>query len=370
MAARLGHDSVVRDLLRAKAVVDLPNEHGDTALRLAIMHGHEKTVRAVLEDGRVAVDQKREDDDCTGLVSAVYYGHPDIVCTLLEFGARVDLRVGPDGPTPLHLAAERGELEMVRSLLEAKPPAEVDAVDAVGDKDTPLMRAAGNGHTEVVELMVQHGAAVDLEDWEGSTALIKAALSGSAANVRLLLEWGAKVDHCTSDRSTALMRAVERAEADMEVVVELIKARADVNRQNHEGISALMLAAMHGEPTIAEALLRRGAEVNQETPETGWTALLLAAESAEPQYEEETPHLVEVFEMLLFDGAEVNHSDSSGCTALMKVAEKGSVEIAQLLLENGADPLLVNGEGQTALQIAEAYGHTEVRDLLHEIATR
>lgn len=69
----------------------------------------------------------------------------------------------------LHIAAESGDEEMTRAILNAK--ADVDITDESGE--TPLMIAAQNNHLQIVRLLLKAGANVHLQDKAGKTAMRK-----------------------------------------------------------------------------------------------------------------------------------------------------------------------------------------------------
>lgn len=76
------------------------------------------------------------------------------------------------GNTPLHVAAIRGDVEMVTLLLNAG--AEVNAVGEYGD--TPLHEAVSQGHSQVVQLLLSHGASKTATNWDGQTPFCLARL--------------------------------------------------------------------------------------------------------------------------------------------------------------------------------------------------
>lgn len=63
-------------------------------------------------------------------------------------------------------------------------------------------------------------------------------------------------------------------------------------------------------------------------------------------------------------GAEVDRTDSEGCTALMRAAERGVPEIVQLLLKAGANPRTKDKSARTALMFAASSGNSDVAALL------
>eukprot|EP00913_Durusdinium_trenchii_P019015 g17871.t1 len=95
-----------------------------------------------------------------------------------------------EGRAPLHLAAEKGDCEVVDRLLAAK--AAVEALDRF--RRTPLHWAARYGHTATVDRLLAAGAAVDARDNNGHTPLYYAAIGGHPETAQRLLAAGARAD--------------------------------------------------------------------------------------------------------------------------------------------------------------------------------
>ena len=84
-------------------------------------------------------------------------------------------------PTTLHNACRDGYLDRARQLLNAIP---VDEKDENGM--TPLMVASANGHTQVVQLLLDNRAAIDEQNKNDKTALMLAKEYGHTEVVQLL----------------------------------------------------------------------------------------------------------------------------------------------------------------------------------------
>jgi uncharacterized protein len=93
---------------------------------------------------------------------------------------------------PIHVAANRGNTEEVRRLLEAK---EEDYSNLVNVKEihgwTPLIHASSNGHFETAHFLLGNGASVDNVNDEGRSALWYASHNGHFRVACLLLHHGA-----------------------------------------------------------------------------------------------------------------------------------------------------------------------------------
>lgn len=107
---------------------------------------------------------------------------------------------------------------------------------------------------------------------------------------------------------------------------------------NRHGETALMLAAIQNRLDVAQALVERGAEVNQ----PGWTALHYAA----------TRGHREMIRFLLDQSAYIDAEAPNGNTPLMMAAQFAPPLTSKLLLEEGADPNLRNNLGRSALDLA------------------
>jgi len=106
--------------------------------------------------------------------------------------------------------------------------------------------------------MIKDGVPVELRDSHGYTALILAAYDEQPAAVDLLLEKHA--DHCAADLkgNTALMGVAFKGEL---AIAERLVGRCDVNTGNHEGQTAVMMAALFGHADIIRLLAKHGADL-------------------------------------------------------------------------------------------------------------
>jgi ankyrin repeat protein len=289
-ASRRGRLDVIGLLLDHRADVDSRNFLGRTPLFIASQEGELEVARVLLQRG--AAVNSFDYNGNRPLTTASKCGHLDVVRLLLQNGATVD-------QGSLEFASENGHLDVVRLLLQNGATA--TGVPHCMHRNT-LALASKNGHLDVVHLLLQNGTAVDVHCSGGWTSLILASQSGHLDVVRLLLGNGATVDFRQNDGWTSLMFASQNGHVDVvrlllqrSVSVEcchndsqisscgtpprLFTSSAAVQNDRHADSnphggcpgSALHLASTSGHPTIAELLIRHGADVNpqnhnQETP--------------------------------------------------------------------------------------------------------
>jgi ankyrin repeat protein len=108
----------------------------------------------------------------------------------------VEVRNAQD-ESPLMLAALRGQLELVKKLVER---------DADVNKTgwTPLHYAATGGHVPVIEFLLEHSAYIDAESPNGTTPLMMAAMYGSPEALKHLIQAGADLQIKNGANMTAL----------------------------------------------------------------------------------------------------------------------------------------------------------------------
>ncbi|MBS0340418.1 MAG: ankyrin repeat domain-containing protein [Proteobacteria bacterium] len=176
-AARADNPSGVKSLIERGVNPNLRDEHGQTALLVAMREPSPRVIDVMLASPKVDVDAANSKDE-TPLMMAALKGQQDLVDKLL---AR-DAAINKPGWTPLHYAATNGHISIMKELLDKY--AFINAQSPNGT--TPLMMAAGYGSVEAVKLLIDEGADQGMKNQQGMTALDFAKRANRGDAIQLL----------------------------------------------------------------------------------------------------------------------------------------------------------------------------------------
>ncbi|WP_405677304.1 ankyrin repeat domain-containing protein [Streptomyces sp. NBC_01511] len=247
-------------------------------------------------------------------------------------------------------AVVRGDLGAVRAFLDGGIPVDGPIPDPYirGQDVTPLVLSAMTGHRELSEALIERGAEVNVSRVRGQTPLGFAAERGWMSTVDALLSRGAQLT--AHEGPTPLENAVR--EGHLDIVCRLVAAGAELEPR----ASLLRYAVRHNRIAATGHLLDRGFDVNQRLGDRGDEALAVAC----------SDNHLELVEMLLRRGAEVDACDDGGRTALMTGAARGFPRIVDRLLRAGADRDRTDSAGRTAYDVAGGRRPSQVRRRLRE----
>jgi ankyrin repeat protein len=284
-AVKAGDAAAVRVLAKSRTDVNARSGDGSTPLLLATHNSDIDIVRALIAAG--ADVNAPNHYGVTPLLEASSTGDAALMAVLLKAGADPK-RAHPEGETPLMAVARAGSVPGVQLLLEQK--VDLNAIENV-QQTTALMRAAAEGHVDVVDLLLKAGADPNRQ-----------------AHVTALSERTGNSDHPTGG-FTALMWAARNG--DEAVVRRLAVGGANLNLKNGDGATASMIAIYNDRFDMAATLVGLGADVND-------GSLYVAVEMRESTTDQ-----------FAFDGSRLRPNHPNTRTAL---------DLIKLLLEKGADP--------------------------------
>jgi hypothetical protein len=238
-----------------------------------------------------------------------------------------------------------GAQEKAALAVQKSDPANLRLIDALQREDVESMMSAA--YEAAVDLdqplpfrgMLTFEVAPPLHflmPWAGLRTIDALLLVGANVNV----PWTFPPETKTTD-------AVER----QQLVRALLNGVGDPNLASW---TALMLAAKRGDTGICTMLIRHGAQAGFRCPQTGLTALHLAAATKRK----------DLVQLLAQSGAAVDAPLLSGITALHIAAIVGDTASIELLLTYGANKELRDRAGRSALDWAQRSKHTAAAELL------
>ncbi|VUC27773.1 unnamed protein product [Clonostachys rosea] len=353
-----------------------PDEDGMTPLHIAARRGLLKATKNLLDKGVGNSIKHKDHMERQPLHCACISGQKEIVNLLLASGADLEAKQG-DGRTPLGEACYWENLDVMNELLSRG--AKVDVVDednqsllnlAVGDRNidivkrllkeehldlnnrdnyngwTALHRAAYWGEEEIVDMLLEKGASTSIQDNDGWTPLYTAAcgIEGTAMEKFLFTAQGERtspkeLEIADEKGYTPLLAAIERRRVD--TVRVLIKAGANCNAEDKQGVRALHHATTEGDESIVSLLLKSGADCNAQDREAR-RALHYASNEGYNS----------IVLLLIQGGADCNAADKKGRRALHDASTQGHDDIVTTLLKKGAMVNPRDKDRKTPLQLA------------------
>ncbi|HET9195025.1 MAG TPA: ankyrin repeat domain-containing protein [Vicinamibacterales bacterium] len=263
-AARDGRLEAAKLLLANKAEINQTDANGITPLLMAIVNNRVAVAKLLIEQGAdihaadwygrtplwAAVETRNMDVDNATFVNSIERAPMlEVITTLLERGARVNVRMKEVPPIRRAFLRVTGSLEWV---------------DFTGQ--TPFLTASRAADLTVMRLLLKYGADPNIGTFEGTTPLM------AAAGVNWVYDQ-------TFDEGPA---------ARLEAVKLCHELGNDVNAVNSMGLTALMGAANRGSDDIIKFLVEKGAKLDLKDKEgrTAFTwaeGVFLATHPAKPK---------------------------------------------------------------------------------------
>jgi hypothetical protein len=150
-AARLGHMSRARYLLKKGSDINRKGIYGETALIQAVWGKHIDVIELLLDRGADVNAQDGEGN--TALIWAAGYGDRDAVSLLVDRGANMNLQ-NNEGDTAIMCAMRAGHRDVVKLLLASGSDINIENVDG----ETVLVKAGQRGFVVMVDMLRSHGA--------------------------------------------------------------------------------------------------------------------------------------------------------------------------------------------------------------------
>lgn len=339
-----GNLDLVRLLLKSNVVnVNERNNWGETPLMIAVNQNNLAIAEILLKSG--ANPNGKDNNEKTALMSAVANRSLEITNILLRWNVNLNEK-NKDGETAIFYSIDN---EKITNLL-LNHGADVNVIEERNGR-TPLMLAAQRGAINVVKSLLKHGADTNILDRNGLTALTRTISEYGSYYYKGDLELfevlaaNSNINIKNSHGLTPLMIASQNSKS--ELVKFLLKNGAKINDEDNSGQTALI----HAAKSFQLSLLYHYDGSNSEISDTSYYEVIKT--------------------LLSYRSVDINKADSLGKTALMYAVNVTVVtlgmysigtynRIAQLLLEHGAEANLKDNNGYTALMYAAGFNRKPI----------
>jgi ankyrin repeat protein len=227
-------------------------------------------------------------------------------------------------PSALLKAAAIGQTQVVEELLD-QHGINIDFSDPKLEGRTALHWACKNGHLQVVKLLAEHGAVIEIADNEGMTPLLDAASSEFLDVVQYLEARGSNINAVTEDGRTILhVSAASNSLTVLQYFLQCTRLTRTLSTRCKNGRTALLCAVEGGSLETARFILQKStqSEILSKTDD-GHTCLHYAVMSGNPKM------------FSLIQDAGICHHDqtSEGFTALHCAAKASNAELFRVMLD-------------------------------------
>uniref|UniRef100_A0A8C4K694 Caskin-2 n=1 Tax=Dromaius novaehollandiae TaxID=8790 RepID=A0A8C4K694_DRONO len=235
---------------------------------------------------------------------------------------------------------------------------------AVAPRFSALHHAALNGNTELIALLLEAQAAVDIKDNKGMRPLHYAAWQGKKEPMKMVLKAGSSVNIPSDEGQIPLHLAAQHGHYDVSEM--LLQHQSNPCIMDNSGKTPLDLACEFGRVGVVQLLLNSNMcaallepKPGDATDPNGTSPLHLAAKNGH----------IDIIRLLLQAGIDINRQTKAG-TALHEAALCGKTDVVRLLLDSGINAHVRNTYNQTALDIVNQFttsqASKEIKQMLRD----
>ena len=387
-----GDEEMLEILLEGGADVSIKDEERATPLQIAVREGHLNYVKKMIDAictqkaryGKIDINSIKKAllDVDRNSANILHYGvesdDPRLVSYLIDLVRSHDVlrscvtAAKLNGNTALHVAAENGNVDIVKEIVKASGHAIINKKN--GAKETALFIASKNNNIEVIKYLTKRSKASSSSS-DGTPLLISAA-AGHLECSKVLLDNGASYTEKDKwERTLVFIAAAEGRDKYLDQILMRPQARLLVNLKDSQNNTACHVAAHKGNARVIDILIAYGADVRgkndkEQTPMhlavlAGNDGILKSLYQADPKLVAERDENSDIplhiaasqgwfkcVKTLLELESEVNAQNSGGLSPLICAAKVGAADIVSELIKNGAEINIQDRANFTALHHA------------------
>lgn len=294
----------------------------------AIIHNDISQIRSLIEseyEFDIQDNSKR-----SPLIAALLAENKEIAELLLPVTHNLR-HADQDQNQAIHVAAAKGYANMVKQLIDRG--VDINSKDNLGN--SPLVIAIRHDDAALTRLLLKHKADYNLKNNRKVSAIQLAQTRADPGVLKAFRDQGIKVDKKQTEYADVSIKDFEKS----------IQQSSSV----YKGWPILSIASLLGEDEIVKQLLRQGADVNKHD-QSGYTALHRASSKGQAN----------TVGLLLASGAMLDALNENKETPLYLAAESGNLKTVKKLIQSGADTALLASNKTSALAVAITNNHPDI----------
>ncbi|KAL0267274.1 UNVERIFIED_CONTAM: hypothetical protein PYX00_009592 [Menopon gallinae] len=393
LAILVGFKECIPKLLQGGADLSIKNSDGMSVLHQAIVNGHTETAIFLLNNGADINSMTR--DGLTPLHLSIENRLPEVVESLCRKG--VDMSVpNKSGHCPLWAALISGQEDIASILVRNGVDTDAWGEGPDGCYQTLLHKAIDENNQSIAKFLIQSGCDLNTprrpspeghggeEARDGCTPLHLCCQWNLVDVVQTLLEHGAAVNRTDAEEKTPLHIAIQNQHKDI-IALLLCHPGLDLTLRDNSGLTPFAAALTYRNNKAAQAILEKLPTAAEQFNNKGQNFLHVALQNNQVENvlfllainvdvnsrvrdQTQTPplHLAAaggnevLIRSLILSGARVNEVDAYKQTALHVAASKGQAGAVSALLQTDAKPDVADSDGNNPLHIACKEGHLAV----------
>ena len=249
---------IIRAILDKDADVNVQRDDGKTPLIIALSNEYSSDIIKMLLNNGADVNVQRDDGETPLMIAFVNKYSDEIIQDILDKGADVNVKENTSGMTPLMIAMiSMYSDKIIQAILDKGADVNVENTSRM----TPLIIALFKKYSdEIIRAILDKGGDVNVqENINGKTPLMIAyGKQYSNDIIQAILDRNPILD---KNGETKLTLAIKE-KSSLDKILSIINKGADVNVQNKDGNTVLILALINKSPDIIKMLLNNGADVN------------------------------------------------------------------------------------------------------------
>ena len=379
-AIRFDHSSLIPMLIDKKCDVNQLNLAGEVPLTIALLMNDKKAV-SYLMDNEVNTDNPTIDQNKLKAIvnqASSNQSRPQTSQDFPETPLTISTAISPRKEKELTETLQRngphevcsffeiilsGTPEELQTFLSTPPSFGIDA--KLFDNETALLTACEINSIEFVRILLEHDANPNVQtEYFQESPLHRAAENGNSDIITLLLEKGANINCQNIEGETPLFTLIRSGHSDL--IPLFISNQADLNIINLGGATAIQIATLLHDSDAVFALKEKGANLSLGTTNTLQIALDSNEIDVAVAVREDAPELIETInsaphsarmkadstslfkaikqkninelKKILASRIELNFEDEENGIPLMKTVELNSLPMTKMLIGAGANP--------------------------------